>query len=147
MAGGAVTRITGFSDETMFAVLINATEESLAPPGPFSPALLTPVLVQTYVLRFDGGGWSNTAGAGLPNEPIYGMVAVAAPQTRVEHGLLVSLDAAVYISRDDGQNWQRAALGLPRRPHCADLRVASANRKTTIYLSTYGRSLWTATLG
>jgi hypothetical protein len=147
MQGGTVTRITGFSDNEMFAVLVKATEKSIKPLDPLMPLLVSPILVQTYVLSFDGTGWVNTPGSGLPNAPIFGMVAVAAPQTHVQHGLLTSQDTAVYISRDNGQTWQQASMGLPRRPHCADLRFAfSGPERGTIFLSTYGRSLWTASL-
>ena len=61
--------------------------------------------------------------------------------------LVVSTDDKVYISRDDGQNWQPAALGLPRRPHCGDLRfVRDEEGGANLYLGTYGRSVWVAEL-
>lgn len=144
MQGGGITRIAGFSDDRMFAVLVNAVETRLPAPGPALP-LLSP-LIATYVLAFDGSGWAASPSIGLPNQPIFGMVAIAAPQTRVEHGLLVSLDDAVWISRDDAGIWSSASKGLPARPHGADLRFAAsgAGRGGTIFLSSYGRSLWSA---
>lgn len=143
MMGGAITRLVGFDSESMFAFLLAATEAKLDG----SPLLGSPA-VQGYVLRLDGGTWTPTAAAGLPNEYLYGFVAVAAPNTEIPRGLLAATDDAVYISRDNGENWRRASLGLPRRPHCADLRfailpVGGAN----IVLGTFGRSMWMAPLG
>jgi hypothetical protein len=142
MQGGWIPRIVGFDDSRMFAALVSAVEAKIIT---LLPPLLNP-LSQTYVLAFDGAGWSNSPSIGLPNEFIYAMLAVAVPQTRLEHGLLVATDGAVYVSRDDAQTWQPASAGLPRRPHCADLRFVSRAEGGTIYLSTYGRSLWTASV-
>jgi hypothetical protein len=36
--------------------------------------------------------------------------------------------------------------GLPRRPHCSDLRLVQNGDGTQLYLSTFGRSLWRADL-
>jgi hypothetical protein len=75
------------------------------------------------------------------------MVAIAAPHTRIKHGLMVATDDAVYLSRNDGQTWQRASSGLPRRPHCGDLRfVIDSLGGANIYLGTFGRSVWIASL-
>lgn len=152
MKGGTFLRIVGFVDETkLFATLLGATEVDISTGA---PVLGTPA-VQGYVLRLDGDTWNVTAGAGLPNELLYGFVAVNAPGTRIEHGLLVSTDDAVYISRDEGQNWRRASSGLPRRPHCGDLRSVvhsgpaddpEPGDPAYIYLGTFGRSLWIVTL-
>ncbi len=143
MQGGAFTRIVGFSDTAMFALLLGATEAKLNG----TPPLGTPA-VQGYVLRLDGDAWKPTPGAGLPNEILYGMVAIAAPNTRITHGLMVAADDAVYLSRDDGKTWLRASLGLPRRPHCGDLRfVIDRLGGANIFLGTFGRSVWTAPLG
>ena len=157
MQGGTFGRIVGLLDKEtgetkMFATLIGATERDITTGG--LPGLGTPA-VQGYVLRLDGDTWNYTAGAGLPNEYLYGFVAVNAPGTRIEHGLLVSTDDAVYISRDEGENWQRASSGLPRRPHCGDLRFVVKSTdpdnpvpgdSAYIYLGTFGRSVWIATL-
>jgi hypothetical protein len=141
MQGGAVLRIVGFSDTAMFALLIGAREAPNSSGGVSVPFIAS--LVPTYVLRLDGNVWNVTAGAGLPNEFTYGLVAVVAPQTRIPHGLLVSTDNEVYLSRDDGQNWQPAASGLPRRPHGGDLRfVLDRKGGANIYLGTFGRSVW-----
>lgn len=142
MAGGVVLRIVGFDAGSMFALLLGASEAR----DDGSPMIGTPA-VQGYVLRLDGDTWSPTPGAGLPNEYIYGFVAVAAPNTRIPHGLLAATDDAVYITRDDGKTWQRASSGLPRRPHCGDLRfVIDTLGEANIALGTFGRSMWLARL-
>ena len=149
MQGGSITRIVAFNKGAMFAALLGAAETRIASPGALGldVFLLNP-LVQTYVIRRDGDVWSVTTGTGLPNEYLYGMVAVAAAETRMAHGLLVATDDAVYTSRDDGGSWLRATTGLPRRPHCADLRFASRGAHgPAIFLSTFGRSVWVAHLG
>jgi hypothetical protein len=147
MQGGAFKRIVGFSDTAMFASLLNAVEAKIGGTSVTSLPIINPV-IQNYVLRLDGDTWVVTDGVGLPNEFMYGMVAVSAPNTRIPHGLLVSTDDAVYLSRDDGQSWMRAALGLPRRAHCGDLRFATDSAEGgDIYLGTFGRSIWTARLG
>lgn len=95
------------------------------------------------MLKFDGDAWKVTAGSGLPNEIIYGLVAVVAPNTRVPRALLAATDDAVYISRENADTWQKASAGLPKRAHCSDLRFVIDNLGSmTIYLGTFGRSLW-----
>ena len=140
MSGGAFTRIVGFNGASIFAALLGASEVK----ADGSPKLGTPA-VQTYVMRLDGDIWSPTAGAGLPNELLYGLVAVVAPNTRVPRALLAATDDAVYISRENADTWQRASMGLPRRAHCGDLRfVIDSMGSTAVYLGTFGRSLWIA---
>jgi len=58
--------------------------------------------------------------------------------------MLVSQDGGVWISRDDGATFARASKGLPRRAHGADLRFAPGREGGTIFLATYGRSVWQA---
>jgi hypothetical protein len=60
--------------------------------------------------------------------------------------VLVSTDDRVYISREDGATWRQASLGLPRNPHCADLRFASSYSGAWLYLSTFGRSVYVVRL-
>ena len=142
MAGGAVTRIAGFDAGAMFAVLLGATEMPIG-----GAALLGAAAVQGYVLRLDDGSWTPAAGTGLPNEYLYGFCTVAAPNTEIVRGLMAATDDAVYLSRDDGASWRRASLGLPRRPHCADLRfVMDRAGDAHIVLGTFGRSMWIAPL-
>jgi hypothetical protein len=143
MKGGSFLRIVGFSESSMFALLLGATEVKLADG---SPPLGTPA-VQGYVLRLDANTWKPTAGAGLPNEYVYGFVAISAPNKEIPHGLIAATDDAVYLSRDEGQTWQRASSGLPRRAHCGDLRfVRDSFGLQNIYLGTFGRSMWVAQL-
>jgi hypothetical protein len=142
MKGGIILRIVGFDAQTMFALLIGAVETKLD-----GSAVLGTPAVQGYILKLEGNVWTPTAGAGLPNMFVYGLVAVAASNTRVERGLLAATDDAVYISRDDGKSWNRASAGLPRRPHCGDLRFAlDTLGEANIALGTFGRSVWLAKL-
>jgi hypothetical protein len=143
MAGGWVTRIAGFDDRSVFATLVGAVQTPIAPVKPPALPLLAPK-IQSYVLAFDGSAWLTTASAGLPNAPGFGLLPLAVPHTRVERALLVSQDGGVWISRDDAATFSRASKGLPRRPHGADLRFAPGREGGTIYLSTYGRSVWRA---
>lgn len=143
MSGGWVTRIAGFDDRSVFATLASATQTSTVPPGALAPLLISP-LIQSYVLAFDGGGWAPTQGSGLPNVPAFGFLPLAVPHTRVERAMLVSQDGGVWISRDDGATFARASKGLPRRAHGADLRFVPGREGGTIFLATYGRSVWQA---
>jgi hypothetical protein len=146
MRGGTFTRIFAFGEGDLFAILNGASEKPLTPPI-VPPIGVAPPLVYSYVMRFNGGQWKPTQGIGLPGDFMWGGEAVAAPGSRVPRGLVVSTDDAVYISRDDGQTWQRASQGLPRRAHCGDLRfVADEEGGANLYLGTYGRSVWIATL-
>ena len=119
MTGGTFLRIVAIDASSIFGVLLIATEKKADGSAPFGvPA------VQNYILRLDNGTWSPTTATGLPNELLYGFVAVVAPNSEIPRGLLAATDDAVYISRDDSNTWQRASIGLPRRPHCSDLRFA-----------------------
>ncbi len=98
-------------------------------------------------MRRDSGVWNSTPSVGLPNEYLYGFVAISALYTRIPRGLMASTDDAVYLSRDDGNIWSRASSGLPRRAHCGDLRyVERYPSSSTIYLGTFGWSVWIAEL-
>jgi hypothetical protein len=143
MSGGWVTRIAGFDDRSVFATLASATPASTGPKGVVMPSVVS-AQPQSYVLSFDGGGWIPTQAAGLPNVPAFGFLTLAVPHSRVERALLVSQDGGVWISRDDGATFARASKGLPRRPHGADLRFVGGPEGGTIYLATYGRSVWQA---
>ena len=59
--------------------------------------------------------------------------------------VFVAFDDKVLVSEDLGNNWTNASASLPRRPHCAGLRLArTSNGEDVLYLSTYGRSVWKA---
>jgi hypothetical protein len=145
MGDGSFIRIVAFDEKDVFAILDGAAERPINPLFP-PPGGTTPSS-RSYVVRLAAGQWENTLSAGLPGHQMYGAVAVQAARSRVQRGLLVSTDDAVYISRDDGASWQRASRGLPRRAHCADLRFApDSGGHGKLYLGTYGRSVWVAPL-
>lgn len=88
----------------------------------------------------DGNKWDSVGGAGLPNELFFGMDAdwVVDPSS-----IFVDTDSHVYMSRDEGANWEDISQGLPVRSHCADLRFAvDPSGSHYLYLATFGRSLW-----
>lgn len=63
------------------------------------------------------------------------------------HTLFAATDNHVFVSRDEGDTWKLATKGLPRRSHCTELRaVAHDNGQRFLYLSTFGRSAWRASL-
>jgi hypothetical protein len=131
--GGQITRIAALPKPLAFAVMNGATATSGA------GVALT--LTTYYILRLDNSQWNVTQGLGLPNEPFFGLEVVSEPQIELPRGVFVSTDDRVFVSRNDGYTWQRAALGLPRNPHCGDLRWVSTNRGSWLYLATYGRSV------
>jgi hypothetical protein len=92
------------------------------------------------LLRFDGTAWSS-ADSGLPEGPYYGLA-------RDAYGRIwTCTDDRVFVSRDYGFTWKDASFGLPRRPHCADLRHNFAQQDSQeLYLSTYGASVWVTTV-
>lgn len=142
--GGYINRIVAFSESDVFAVMNGATAEYEV----FNIILgkIKKKVTSYYVLRLDGLKWVVTPGVGLMNERMLGLEAVTLPQSRVPHALFVSTDERVYISRDDGDTWQPASQGLPRFPHCTDLRFVSFKTEAYLYLGTYGRSVWAAKL-
>ena len=84
-----------------------------------------------------------------PSGPFYGLE--VAPSFEGP-ALFAATDDRVHVSRDKGialgDSWMLASKGLPRRPHCGDLRyVAQPSGRRFLYLSTYGRSVWRAVLG
>ena len=92
-----------------------------------------------FILRLDGFHWNAVA---FVQEIFY-----ALEMDRTTKVLFAATDSRVYLSRDNGDSWQSASHGLPRRPHCADLRfVAQPDGARYVYLSTYGRSVWRAKL-
>jgi hypothetical protein len=91
------------------------------------------------IIRFDGSGWARSD-EGLPGDACY---ALASRGTEV---IFTATDDRVFSSRNMGQSWMNASMGLPKRPHCADLRLSVTQRGSVLYLSTFGRSLWAAGL-
>jgi len=139
---GEVDRIVCFSETDFFATMNAATATTT---NPLTGATTT-VMTSYYVLHQSGLQWLVTPGAFLPQTGLYGLEAVAEPNTRAPHALVVTTDDRVYISRDDGATWQRASAGLPRNPHCRDVRVCSTHGGAWLYLSTYGRSVYVVRL-
>jgi hypothetical protein len=90
------------------------------------------------LLRYDGQVWTT-----LPGSEEWGTFTV----DRASGRLFAANDADVFVSTDRGQSWRDASVGLPVRPHCTDMRIGNdANGGSTLYLTTYGRSVWRATI-
>jgi hypothetical protein len=120
-------RITTLGEGTAFA-LLNGTS-----------------LGFNYVYKLDGSGWKLCPAAGLPTtQPFYGIDGYFQEERTF---VVISTDDRVYLSDDGGNNWVQASGGLPRRPHCAELRVFINSDESWLYLSTFGRSVWRARLG
>ena len=142
MQAGGIYRVVAMSATEAYVMMSGASATWKSPLG------ATTTVTAAYVLQLDALQWVVTAGAGLPNEPLFGLEVVAEPETRVPHALFVSTDDRVYVSRDKGSSWQQASQGLPRNPHCADLRFGSMsviqNPGAWVCLSTFGRSVYLA---
>ena len=124
--GGSPGRIVTLSETSAFAIL-NATDQK-----------------NSYVLRLDGLRWAPPLCAGLPTgQFFYGLEGVLQEDRQV---VFAATDDRVFMSEDAGDHWVPASANLPRRPHCADLRVAIDREEAWLYLSTFGRSVWRARL-
>jgi hypothetical protein len=106
----------------------------------------------SYVIRLDGlqwvkCGWAPSLGSHKADGLAYGLEVV--PQQRADP-VFVSTDRDVFASVDDGLTWQQVTDGLPARVHGADLRFGYRRRPpaggTWLYLATFGRSLWRASM-
>jgi hypothetical protein len=94
-------------------------------------------LVGGRILYFNGLFWATTTGTD------WNTFAYHVPSKR----LFAANDADVFFSTDRGNTWQDSSVGLPARAHCSDLAIASdGNGGTDLYLSTYGHSVWRATI-
>lgn len=106
------------------------------------------LLLQSNFFSWDAlGSNDNVAkGAGFPAAEgrIFGFDIDRGGST---HAMFAATDANVYVSRDEGETWNLAAKGLPRRPHCSELRAVSHdNGQRFLYPSTFGRSIRRANL-
>ncbi len=139
ITGGSISRIVTFSDTDVFASINNAfvIDKNTKQPTAYR---------YHYLIRLDGSMFVTTPGNGLPNEVIYALEAVTHPHSETDHTLFLATSERVYISRDSGKNWQEASDGLPRNAHCSDLRFVNLEPEARLYLSTYGWSVWVATL-
>jgi hypothetical protein len=125
--GGQPSRIATLSSVETFAIL-NATDANL-----------------NYVLRLDALQWKPPLLSGLPiTGPFYGLDGAFRERERL---LFVSTDDRVYSSEDGGDNWVPETINLPRRPHCADIRVSVTRRGGSVLLSTFGRSVYQTAIG
>ena len=120
MADGVVSRIEVFPAPPLGALPDNAF-----------------ALVGGRILRFNGLFWATTTGTNWTT------FAWDSPSGR----LFAATDGDVFVSNDRGITWIDASVGLPVRPHCADLRIAADGRGgRDLYLATYGHSVWRATI-
>ncbi len=95
-----------------------------------------------YVLRLNTFTWRILrSGLKLPFEPIHGL---DINRMGASVNLAAATDSSVYVSPDMGDNWLRYNVGLPRMPHCSDLRFGALEGRQKLYLSTWGRSVWMA---
>ena len=125
--GGYTSRIAMLREDIGFA-LLNATDKKF-----------------NYVLRLQGLKWVVPASIGLPlNAAFYGLDGFLRRDGRPV--VFACTDDRVYLSEDAGEHWVSCASGLPRSPHCADLRVGQLGNTPVLLLGTFGRSLWRADL-
>lgn len=113
------------------------------------------------ILRYDGQTWQPAGGAVPVNhyfqDGIYGLAvnkgfgpgAIGPPL------VFASVNDGVFVSRDLGDTWVNCSLGLPACPQGADIQCADITKVTAygfefggsaLYLATWGRSVWRATL-
>jgi hypothetical protein len=119
---GAITRIVSHFQRGAFAVMQSY-------PG-------------AYVLQLDSFAWRILRGPlKLPFEPIHGL---DINRLDADVTLAAATESAVYVSPDLGKNWLQYNAGLPRSPHCSDLRFGVLEGRQVLYLSTWGRSVWMA---
>ena len=124
--GGGISRISMLRESIGFAML-NSTN-----------------LGNNYILRLDGLKWVVPSSNGLPlKEAFFGLDGFIRGDKIV---IFTATDDRVYMSEDAGENWVQASQDLPRRPHCADLRVGLVGDSSWLFLGTFGRSLWRANL-
>jgi len=93
-------------------------------------------LVGNRILRFDRTVWAATSST-------WSTFTVDSQSSR----LFAANDSDVFVSHDLGMTWVDASRGLPVRPHCSDLRIAAdPSGGRDLWLATYGRSVWRATI-
>ena len=101
-------------------------------------------LGDNYILRLENQKWLVPLSNGLPRKEIFYALEGLIRGTGTV--IFAATDDKVYMSEDAGEHWVQASAGLPRRPHCADLRVGIIDHETWLFLSTFGRSIWRARL-
>lgn len=113
------------------------------------------------VLRYDGQSWQPTGGTVPVNQyfqdGIYGLAVNKGfgPGAIGQPLVFASVNDGVFLSRDLGDTWVNCSLGLPACPQGADIQCADITKVTAygfefggsaLYLATWGRSVWRATL-
>ena len=94
----------------------------------------TPYLFRT---RDYGRTWTKIT-TGLPTDEPSGSFARVVRPDPVKPGLLFAgTESSIYVSFDDGDNWQSLALNLPNTP-VRDLTV----KDNDLLIATHGRGLW-----
>src|SRR5262249_41305138 len=133
---GSVTKIVALDEGRAYAIYnVNRGDDVL----------------RGYVLQFTGLGWLPLGGdpdvprgVGLPDDKL---TALEVDSSTFPPTLFVASDQHAYVSRDGGDTWKFATKGLPANPHCTDLRlVEEPTGARSLYLGTYGRSVWKVTL-
>ena len=127
---GAVSRIVSDGDGRAFAVIDREGKLIQAGDG------------DSYLLHLAGGDWKTLESA--PPLPPGTLYALDINRARGDSTLAVASDTTVWLSPDLGRTWTEHKNGLPRVPHCSDLRFSDDG--LTLYLSTFGRSVWKADL-
>lgn len=105
------------------------------------------------VLRLDGlhwvnAGWTPAPGTRTWDRVIFGLEIVPRERSDV---IFACTDSAVYATDNGGTIWHVVSDGLPARAHGSDLRygfpgIAGPGRGAYLYLSTWGRSVWRASM-
>jgi hypothetical protein len=96
----------------------------------------------SVVIRFANGTWDlapGVTGAGVTGLDY---------EREVTGGVLLAChDFGVQVSVDRGNSWVDANWGLPKRPHCKDIRIGlSGDGNAAVHLATYGWSTFIARL-
>jgi hypothetical protein len=108
----------------------------------FTPSIGFATLNSGFVLGWLGQTWQQLGAGALPNDQPFG--ALALPDLG---SLFVVSQTSVFVSHDSGATWATAISGLPKLPLGQDINfVAQPDGTHYLYLATYGRSLWRATL-
>jgi hypothetical protein len=99
-----------------------------------SPTLAYALKAET-LLRFNGQRWTALADQQW----------VLFTAERGSGRLFAATTHDVFSSADGGLTWSDASAGLPVSPNCSSLRIGDdGDGGRTLYLSTYGRSVWRA---
>ena len=121
-----VVCIAMVSASSFYAALNNSTLQ----PGGSSP------LDVGKLLRIDGGAVRNIVDL---NVAVFGMTI---DWTTNPKAVYISTASGVKVSRDDGKTVTDEIEGLPANPLCADIQFVEDPDGTSVYLSTFGRSIW-----